>query len=124
MELQSAPASFAPSPECGDLYTNREAWLAARTPTAGWLGIARARREALTTAYHLVLCGELLGLGEALVSAIEALSDCPCATRTALMPDYTYLQSAQPTTFGHYLAEASLGRCFATSIAPSGFTRG
>ena len=28
---------------------------------------------------------------------------CPCVTASSLMPDYTYLQAAQPTTFGHYL---------------------
>ena len=68
LELSGAPASFTPKAAHGDLYTNREAWLSQRTPAAGWLGVARARREALTTAYHLVLCEELLGLGEALTA--------------------------------------------------------
>jgi argininosuccinate lyase len=58
--LDAAPSSFAPTAEYGDLYTNREAWLGERTPAAGWLGAGRARREALTTAYHLVLCEQLL----------------------------------------------------------------
>ena len=58
LELHAAPSSFAPAAEYGDLYTNREAWLATRTPAVGWLGVARARREALTTAYHLALCDE------------------------------------------------------------------
>jgi argininosuccinate lyase len=73
LELHAAPLSFAPTAEYGDLYTNREAWLAARTPAVGWLGVARARREALTTAYHLTLCDEILSLGEALATATEAL---------------------------------------------------
>ena len=103
LELHAAPPSFAPSPEYGDLYTNREAWLAARTPAAGWFGVARARREALTTAYHLLLCDEALALGEALATAVEALSRLSLRHKDSLAPDYTYLQAAQPTTFGHYI---------------------
>lgn len=103
LELHAAPSSFAPTAEYGDLYTNREAWLAARTPAAGWLGVARARREALTTAYHLALCDETLSLGEALATAAETLSGMSLRHTDSLMPDYTYLQAAQPTTFGHYL---------------------
>ena len=103
VELHAAPSSFAPAAEFGDLYTNREAWLSERTPAVGWLGVARARREALTTAYHLTLCDELLGLGEALAAAIETLSNMSLRHKDSLMPDYTYLQAAQPTTFGHYL---------------------
>jgi argininosuccinate lyase len=103
LALHEAGASFTPSAAYGDLYTNREAWLAERTKAAGWLGIARARREALTTAYHLELCGELLYLGVALVGAVETLSALSLRHRGTLLPDYTYLQRAQPTTFGHYL---------------------
>lgn len=103
LALHEADASFTPDAAYGDLYTNREAWLAKRTKAAGWLGVARARREALTTAYHLVLCGELLNLGGALAGAVETLSALSLRHRDTLMPDYTYLQRAQPTTFGHYL---------------------
>jgi argininosuccinate lyase len=103
LALDKAPSSFSPTGGYGDLYTNREAWLAERTEAVGWLGVARARREALTTAYHLTLCDELLGLGEALAKAAEALNAVSLRHRDALMPDYTYLQAAQPTTFGHYI---------------------
>lgn len=102
MELQRA-ADFDPRPEFGDLYTNREAWLAQRTPSVGWLGVARARREALTTAYHLKLCDALCDLCDTLTAAIDALGALSDRYKNALMPDYTYLQAAQPTTFGHYL---------------------
>jgi argininosuccinate lyase len=103
LELSNAAPSFAPSAESGDLYTNREAWLAQRTPAAGWLGFARARREALTTAYHLSLCAELLSLAEALTGFVEAVAELSTRHAESLAPDYTYLQPAQPTTFGHYL---------------------
>lgn len=103
LELSNAASTFAPSAESGDLYTNREAWLMQRTQAAGWLGMARARREALTTAYHLSLCGELLSLAEVLAGFVEALAEVSTRHAESLAPDYTYLQPAQPTTFGHYL---------------------
>ena len=103
LALHQAPSSFVPAAEYGDLYTNREAWLTERTEAVGWLGVARARREALTTAYHLVLCAELLSLGEALAEAAEALNAVSLRHIGTLMPDHTYLQAAQPTTFGHYI---------------------
>src|SRR6516164_1498858 len=43
--LHEYPPDFDPTPESGDLYTNREAWLATRTRAVGWLGAGRARRE-------------------------------------------------------------------------------
>ena len=103
LELSTAPSSFAPKAEYGDLYTNREAWLAQRTPAAGWLGLARARREALTTAYHLALCDELLAPRRGLDGLCRSLVRRLLRYKESLAPDYTYLQAAQPTTFGHYL---------------------
>jgi len=40
---------------------------------------------------------------EALLAAMETLLDTAAAHVATLMPDYTYLQTAQPTTFAHYL---------------------
>lgn len=103
LALHARPADFTPVPEAGDLYTNREAWLAARTPATGWLGAGRARREATTVGYRLVVRTRLLELGGALIAAGQALVARAGEHRAALMADYTYLQPAQPTTFGHYL---------------------
>jgi argininosuccinate lyase len=103
LALHQHPPDFTPDPALGDLYTNREAWLAARTPATGWLGAGRARREATTIGYRIVLRGRLLALAGALLEAGTALLDRASEYRAALMADYTYLQPAQPTTFGHYL---------------------
>lgn len=104
LTLQARPEDFCADPVRGDLYTNREAWLAARTSAVGWLGIGRARREATTTAFLMTLRAGLLDLAEALTGLGHTLSARAAEGREALMPDYTYLQAAQPTTFGHYLA--------------------
>lgn len=104
LELEDDSSSFSPEPSAGDAYTNREARLAALTPHLGWLGTGRARREATTTAYHIVLRQRLLALDAALSSVGRALATCAGAHRETLMPDYTYLQAGQPTTFGHYVS--------------------
>ena len=103
LELHDEPAALTLDPAHGDLYTNREAWLTRRTPAADWLGTGRARREATTTAFHLVVCERvcalvrsLAALGETVVTLAETHGD-------TLIADYTYLQAGQPTSFGHYL---------------------
>lgn len=103
LALHAAPPDFTPDPARGDLYTNREAWLAARTAATGWLGAGRARRESTTTGYRLILRRRLLDFSAALSEAGLALLEQAEAHQASLMADYTYLQPAQPTTFGHYL---------------------
>ncbi len=103
LELHSQPDSFNPRPEAGDLYTNREAWLRQETETVGWLGAGRARREATTTAFLVLLRQQLLVLLASLSRFGQALQQRAVDHKQAYMPDYTYLQAAQPTTFGHYI---------------------
>jgi argininosuccinate lyase len=55
LELRRQADKFSLDPALGDLYTNREHWLSQRTAAAGWLGAGRARREAITTAYHMAM---------------------------------------------------------------------
>lgn len=104
LALHEQPPDFVPVPQNGDLYTNREAWLAARTPSVGWLGAGRARRESTTTGFRLTLRSLILAFADALMQAGGALIERAEEFRDALMADYTYLQPAQPTTFGHYLS--------------------
>ncbi len=103
LELHEHPEALSLDPSHGDLYTNREAWLMSRTPAAGWLGAGRARREAITTAFHLVVRERVLGLVHALISMADEIVTQADAHREALVADYTYLQAGQPTSFGHYL---------------------
>ncbi|MEQ1546354.1 argininosuccinate lyase [Methyloglobulus sp.] len=103
LALQTKPPSFVMTPDRGDIYTNREAWLAERTETVGWLGAGRARREATTTAFILVLRQTLVAFIETLIGVSTTLVSKAGQHSLSIMPDYTYLQAAQPTTFGHYL---------------------
>ncbi len=103
LKLHERPADFTLDPSRGDLYTNREAWLATQTGTSTWLGAGRARREATTTAFLIKVRAGLIGLAEALATTGKVITARAREFRSALLPDYTYLQAAQPTTFGHYL---------------------
>ena len=104
LALEEDPSSWTPEPAAGDAYTNREAKLSELTDEIGWLGTGRARREATTTAYHLVLRRRLLEFDDALSSVGHAIKGRATSLQQVLMPDYTYLQAGQPTTFGHYLS--------------------
>lgn len=103
LDLHEQPDHLVLDPALGDLYTNREAWLAARTPSVSWLGTGRARREATTTAFHLVVCERVRQLAQALCSLGTQLLETARRHRHLLIADYTYLQAGQPTTFGHYV---------------------
>lgn len=97
------PLDFALDPATGDVYSNREAYLKMLAAPVGWLSAGRARREATTIGYRLAARARLLTLSAALADCAAAALDLADAHRATLFPDYTYLQPAQPTTFGHYL---------------------
>jgi argininosuccinate lyase len=103
IKLQEKPDTFVTTPARGDLYTNREAWLAERTDAVGWLGAGRARRESTTTAFVIVMRQLILELNGTLIALGHVLIQQADCHMLSIMPDYTYLQAAQPTTFGHYL---------------------
>jgi argininosuccinate lyase len=88
----------------GDAYNSRERWLQARIGrAAGWLAAGRPRREAGRIAFRLALRSQVLGLAAAVVRLADALVHLADRHASTVMADYTYLQAAQPTTFGHYL---------------------
>ena len=91
-------------PDLGEMYSCREAWLRARVgDDSGYLHLGRTRREALRIAYRLVVRQRVTDLVAAASSLARSLALTSKAHAHTLMPDYTYLQRAQATTFGHYL---------------------
>ena len=66
-------------------------------------GAGRARRKSTTTGYRIIVRSHVLEFASALIKCGSALVERAIEYRSALMADYTYLQPAQPTTFGHYL---------------------
>lgn len=101
--LHHNPNLLELDPERGDLYTNRESLMRTQSSSVTWLGVGRARREATTTAFLITVRALLVDLQQLLVSCVRTLAQKAEDCHDALMPDYTYLQSAQPTRFGHYI---------------------
>jgi argininosuccinate lyase len=88
----------------GDLANVRERELERRAgAAAGWLNAGRTRREAGRIAFRIALRSRVLDLAEAVTRLAAALTETAARERDTPMPDYTYLQAAQPTTAGHWL---------------------
>ena len=102
--LDSPAAEFPYDPVYGDAYNSRERELE-RTlgPAAGRLHLGRTRREAGRIAFRLALRDKLLGLHAGVTQFAAAAADQAAAHAATLWADTTYLQPAQPSTFGHYL---------------------
>ena len=95
---------FVFDPALGDAYKNRERYITGLAPdVGGWLRTGRARREATNIAYQIAVRERVLTLFEALADLAEALMDLAEHHIETVMPDFTYLQHAQPTTLAHYL---------------------
>lgn len=88
----------------GDAYNSRERELERRLgTTAGWLHTGRTRREAGRIAFRFALRDRLLDLHEAVTGLLDALAARSAEHAATVWADTTYLQPAQPSTFGHYL---------------------
>jgi argininosuccinate lyase len=104
LEVHAMPCEDFPyAPEFGEPYNSRERYFVERLgDVAGWLHAGRPRREAARIALRLHVRRQLLELvGEVALFAGDA-SDLASRHVRTLMPDQTYLQQAQPSTFGHY----------------------
>ncbi|MDQ3660541.1 MAG: lyase family protein, partial [Actinomycetota bacterium] len=100
----TAAEDFPYDPLYGDAYNSQERWLEQRIgPAAGWLAAGRPRREAGRIAFRIALRGRILDTLTAVARFAGALARSAGDNANVVMADYTYLQAAQPTTFGHYL---------------------
>jgi argininosuccinate lyase len=105
LEVSATPAEEFPyDASYGEPYNSRERYFVSRLgDVGGWLHAGRPRREAARIALRLHLRRQLAELvAEAAHFASETTSQAAAHAET-LMPDQTYLQQAQPSTFGHYL---------------------
>ena len=95
---------FPYDPEYGEVYNCRERWFAERIGRdAGWLHAGRPRREAVRIAMRLRLRRDVVDLIEAAAAFVVAAARQADAHAETFMAEQTYLQHAQPSTFGHYL---------------------
>lgn len=91
-------------PGIGDVYNNRDAFLSQEIgPDYGHVHFGRSRREATNIAWLLDLRRLLADGIEGLAGLVETLAAVARNSKDLVLPDYTYLQRAHPTTLGHYL---------------------
>jgi argininosuccinate lyase len=99
-----APEDFPYDPANGEPYNSRERYFVSRIgDVAGWLHAGRPRREAARVALRLHLRRRLAELVAETARFVEAATARAAEHAETLLPDQTYLQQAQPSTFGHYL---------------------
>ncbi|HKA95119.1 MAG TPA: lyase family protein, partial [Streptosporangiaceae bacterium] len=105
LEAMDIPAGDFPyDPASGEPYNSRERYFVSRAgDVAGWLHAGRPRREALRVAFRLRLRSDLACLIEAAAELAAELARRAREHASTLMADQTYLQHAQPSTFGHYV---------------------
>lgn len=105
LEAYEQPAEQFPyDPEFGEIYNCRERYFAERLgPDAGWLHAGRPRREAVRVALRLLLRHRVASLIADAADFVDAVCDQANRHAETLLPDQTYLQHAQPSTFGHYI---------------------
>jgi argininosuccinate lyase len=104
LELHPAAGEVPLDSSRGDVYNSRDAFLAGKLgDLAGIIHTGRSRREATTVAWQLACRRRLLDLWGSLLELVEVLDRHGGAERATVMPDFTYLQHAHPTSLGHYL---------------------
>lgn len=100
----TAPEDFPYDAAFGEPYNSRERHFAERIgDAAGWLHAGRPRREAARVALRVLLRRQTAELVAAAARFAMTTADVAAAHRDVFMPDQTYLQQAQPSTFAHYL---------------------
>jgi argininosuccinate lyase len=105
VEVAATPAEEFPyDASYGEPYNSRERYFVSRLgDVGGWLHAGRPRREAARIALRLHLRRQLADLVAEAAQFGTEVSARAAANSETLMPDQTYLQQAQPSTFGHYL---------------------
>lgn len=93
-------------PELEDIYMAVEDFVTKATSeeVGSKFNTAKSRNDQVATAIRLTLRKNLLDVEEKLLELVNALIALSEKNTDTIMPGYTHLQVAQPTTFAHHLA--------------------
>ncbi|MGQ9788436.1 MAG: argininosuccinate lyase [Candidatus Hadarchaeaceae archaeon] len=91
--------------ELEDIHMAVEDFVIKQTGEAigGKMHTAKSRNDQVSAAIKLALRKKLLDLGDQMLKLINALLAQAEKNTETVMPGYTHLQTAEPTTFGHHL---------------------
>ncbi|MEM2890239.1 MAG: argininosuccinate lyase [Candidatus Hadarchaeum sp.] len=92
-------------PELEDIHMAVEEFVIKETgeEIGGKLHTAKSRNDQVSAAIRLALRKKLLDLGDQLLKLVNTLLVQAEKNIETVMPGYTHLQTAEPTTFAHYL---------------------
>jgi argininosuccinate lyase len=107
---QEGTAGFTLDPRLKDLYFNLEHALIEKVgmDVGGRMHAGRSRNDLGATMHRLAVREALVDFMGLQFGLRACLLDKAAAHTGTVMPGYTHLQPAQPTTFGHYLASVAL----------------
>ena len=96
---------FPMDPRKGELYYNIESYLIEKTgeDVGGRMHSGRSRGDMYVCSERMILREKLLQLVEHAIALIDAILALAARHVQTIMPGYTLLQHAQPTTLAHYL---------------------
>ena len=105
LELQKINLDDLPlKVELGDIYNVRTGLLEEKIGhISGWMHTGRPRREAINIGYLIYLRKSVLILIKVYSRLINEFLNQAQNHLDTIMPDFTYLHHAQPTSLGHYL---------------------
>lgn len=92
-------------PEIEDIHMAIEEYVNEKLGEAigGEMHTAKSRNDQVATAIRMVLREEILSLQKETINFVEKLTEKAEKNTETVMPGYTHLQVAEPTTFAHYL---------------------
>lgn len=91
------------NPSVGDVHENIEALLTKDIgKSAGWMHTARSRNDQVTTDQKLITKELFFALSEELASLAKILAAKAIKYKDVLMPGFTHLRVAMPSTFGFW----------------------
>ncbi|MDD4715092.1 MAG: argininosuccinate lyase [Oscillospiraceae bacterium] len=101
-DIEAGKVSFSVDNE--DIHMNIETLLTGRIGATGKrLHTARSRNDQVAVDFKLYLKKEALSIRSLVMDLMEVLARKAEGTMETVMPGYTHLQRAQPTTFAHYM---------------------
>ncbi len=95
--------TLRPDIEDAHMLVEEEVIKHAGLEVGGNLNLAKSRNDQVATAIRMELRNEILNLMELILGLQEVLLDVAGKNVESILPGYTHLQPAQPTTFAHYL---------------------
>jgi argininosuccinate lyase len=101
-DIEAGKFEFKPADE--DIHMSIEAELTRRIGDAGKrLHTARSRNDQVALDFRMYLKNEIEVIRSGILHLIAVLLDTAQKNTKTIMPAYTHLQRAQPTTFAHYM---------------------